>query len=90
VNPIDNFITNHIDFNAPTFFFWGITGGILFVILYWLARRIGVPQHFSIFTLVIPGALLCAVASGVFGATCGLIPPVLYAGMILAGYLLRD
>jgi len=79
-----------IHFSASTFLFWGVTGGILFWLLYALARRIGVPQHFSVYVLVIPGALLCAVASGVFGASCGLIPPVLYAGMILGGYLLRD
>ncbi len=77
-------------FDVRVFVIWAVAGAGLFAALYIIARRFGVVQHFSIWTLIVPGATLCAVAAGIFGSQCGLLPPVLYAGMISAMAWLGD
>lgn len=78
------------NFSLTTFATWAVLGALLFAILYVIANRIEVRQQFHIGTLVVPGATLCALAAGVFGSQCGLIPPMLYAGMIVAMRVLDD
>jgi len=87
---IARFDLESIDFSMASFLAWAIVGATLFAVFYKIAGRLAVAQHFSVYAVTVPGALLCGIAAGVFGASCGLIPPVLYAGMLLGEYLLKD
>lgn len=69
---------------ALTFVLWTLAGSLAFGLLYWLGGRLGISQQYSPHWVVIPGGVLCGAAAALLQSPCGVLPPVLYAGMLCA------